>query len=149
MPDYVVSKVMEALNEHGKHVKGSKILILGLAYKANVDDDRESPSYRLMEKLEHLGAEVAYNDPCIPVIRPSREYAKYAGGDRPDLRGFDLISSHPPHEYREIDYPPRVPGWDTRKSCGRGAVSSAGRRAIPSPVLHPPLQPSSFASDLR
>jgi len=106
MPDYVVSKVMEALNEHGKHVKGSKILILGLAYKANVDDDRESPSYRLMEKLEHLGAEVSYHDPCIPVIRPSREYARFAGRKSVAIsRGFDLILIATPHdEYRTIDF---------------------------------------------
>ena|SRR3989304_2625224 len=71
-------KVMKALNDHNKTVKGAKILLLGLAYKANVDDDRESPSYRLMEKLEELGAEVSYNDPYIPVIRLTREYAKYA-----------------------------------------------------------------------
>ncbi len=79
MPDYVVGKVMLALNDAGKAVRGSRILLLGLAYKANVDDDRESPSYRLMEKLEEMGAEVSYNDPYIPVIRPSREYARYAG----------------------------------------------------------------------
>ena len=69
MPDYVVSKVAEALNNIGKPVKGSKILMLGLAYKANVDDDRESPSYRLMEKLEEMGAIVSYNDPYIPAIK--------------------------------------------------------------------------------
>ena len=68
MPDYVVEKVMKTLNDHCKTVKGSKILLLGLAYKANVDDDRESPSYRLMDKLEDLGAEVFYNAPYIPVI---------------------------------------------------------------------------------
>jgi UDP-N-acetyl-D-glucosamine dehydrogenase len=56
----------------GKSVKGSKILILGLAYKANVDDDRESPSYRLMEKLEEMGAKVDYNDPYIPVIKKNK-----------------------------------------------------------------------------
>ena len=117
MPDYVVSKVMEALNEHGKHVKGSKVLILGLAYKANVDDDRESPSYRLMEKLERLGAEVSYHDPCIPVIRPSREYARFAGRRSvPISGGFDLILVATPHdEYREIDYAALgVPVVDTR-----------------------------------
>jgi len=117
MPDYVVSKVMEALNAQGKHVKGSRILILGLAYKANVDDDRESPSYRLMEKLERLGAEVAYNDPCIPVIRPSREYAKYAGRRSVAVsKDFDLILVATPHdEYRAIDFAALgVPVVDTR-----------------------------------
>ena len=65
MPNYVVSKVAKALNNVGKPVKGAKILLLGLAYKANVDDDRESPSYRLLEKLEEMGAVVSYNDPYI------------------------------------------------------------------------------------
>ncbi len=62
MPDYVISKVADALNDEGKAVKGAKILILGLAYKANVDDCRESPSFVLMEKLEAKGATVDYND---------------------------------------------------------------------------------------
>lgn len=71
---------------------GSKILILGLAYKAKVDDCRESPSYRLMEKLEELGAEVGCNDPYIPIIPPSREYAKYAGRHSQPINSFhDLI----------------------------------------------------------
>ena len=65
MPDYVVSKVILALNDAGKPVKGSHVLMLGLAYKANVDDDRESPSYRLMEKLEGMGAIVSYNVPVL------------------------------------------------------------------------------------
>lgn len=105
MPDYVVTKVMLALNDHGKAVKGARILILGLAYKANVDDDRESPSYRLMEKLEELGAEVSYNDPFVPVIRPSREYARYAGKTSVEVNGeFDLLLVATPHdEYLKKD----------------------------------------------
>ena len=62
MPDYVISKVGDALNNDGKAIKNSKVLILGLAYKANVDDCRESPSFVLMEKLEAKGARVDYND---------------------------------------------------------------------------------------
>ena len=73
MPDFVIQRSMEVLNEFRKPMKGSRILILGLAYKANVDDDRESPSYFLMEKLEANGAIVDYNDPYIPVIRLTRE----------------------------------------------------------------------------
>ncbi len=117
MPDYVVSKVMEALNDQGKHVKGSKILLLGLAYKANVDDERESPSYRLMEKLEHMGAQVSYNDPCIPAIRPTREYAKFAGRKSVAVsRDFDLILIATAHdEYRKIDFASLgIPVVDTR-----------------------------------
>ena len=79
MPDHVLAKVGEALNSVGKPIKGSKILLLGLAYKANVDDDRESPSYILIEKLEGKGARVDYHDPYIPVIRPSREHSHLAG----------------------------------------------------------------------
>ena len=94
------------MNAVGKHLKGSKILILGLAYKANVDDDRESPSYHLMEKLEEMGASVSYNDPYIPEIKLKREYAKYAGKKSTDISsGFDLILIATAHdEYRKIDF---------------------------------------------
>jgi len=72
MPEYVVSRVIDALNDTGKPVKGSRILILGVAYKADVDDDRESPSYAIMESLEGRGAIVTYNDPHVPEIRRGR-----------------------------------------------------------------------------
>lgn len=117
MPDYVVKKVIDALNDVGKPLKDSKILILGLAYKANVDDNRESPSYRLMEKLEHLGAIVYYNDPYIPVIRPTREFAKYAGRKSSDIHDkYDLLLISTPHdEYKSIDFESfGIPVVDTR-----------------------------------
>lgn len=117
MPDYVVAKVMKALNDAGKAMKGAKILILGLAYKANVDDDRESPSYRLMEKLEALGAKVSYNDPYIPVIRKSREYGKYAGRKSVRISGaYDCILVATAHdEYRDVDFKSfGIPVVDTR-----------------------------------
>src|SRR5438046_989154 len=79
MPDYVVNRVAEALNSQRKPLYGSKVLVLGLAYKPNVDDDRESPSYRLLEMLKERGAEVEYYDPYIPVIRPTRAYPHWAG----------------------------------------------------------------------
>lgn len=72
MPDYVVSKLAAALNADCKSVKGSRILVLGIAYKKNVDDMRESPSVILMEKLRDLGADVAYSDPHIPVFPKMR-----------------------------------------------------------------------------
>ncbi len=105
MPDYVVSKVVMALNNAKKHVKGAKILLLGLSYKANVDDDRESPAYRLMEKLEDMGARVSYNDPHIPVIKPTREFAKFAGRRSVKITGsHDLILIVTAHdEYSKID----------------------------------------------
>ena len=81
MPDYVVSRVMEGLNGQGKAVNGSRILVLGIAYKKNVDDMRESPSVVLMEKLQDLGAEIAYSDPHIPVFPKLRKHS------------FDLVST--------------------------------------------------------
>lgn len=74
MPYFVVQRVIEALNDHGKSLKGAKVLLLGVAYKKNVDDDRESPSYKLMELLQAKGAEISYNDPHIPVLCASRKY---------------------------------------------------------------------------
>jgi UDP-N-acetyl-D-glucosamine dehydrogenase len=79
MPNYVVARVMEALNAERKAVNGSKILLLGLAYKANVDDMRESPTFILLDLLKQRGAEVAYYDPYIPVITPTREHANWTG----------------------------------------------------------------------
>ena len=79
MPDYVVHRAMEALNSRGKPVKGSKVLLLGLAYKANVDDMRESPTFALLDGFKRLGAEVAYYDPHVPVVGPTREHMNWAG----------------------------------------------------------------------
>lgn len=74
MPDYVITRLMEGLNKHKKALNGSKILILGAAYKKNVDDMRESPSLHLIEKLNEKNANVDYNDPYIPVFPKLRSY---------------------------------------------------------------------------
>ena len=74
MPDYVVAKIAAALNRERKAIKGSRILVLGIAYKKNVDDMRESPSVILMEKLRDMGAEISYSDPHIPVFPKLREH---------------------------------------------------------------------------
>lgn len=74
MPDYVMMKLAGALNDRCKPMKGSKILVLGIAYKKNVDDMRESPSVILMEKLRDAGAEIAYSDPHIPTFPEMREH---------------------------------------------------------------------------
>lgn len=74
MPDYVISKVISALNTRQKSVSGSQILILGIAYKKNVDDMRESPSVVIMEKLQDLGAQVSYSDPHVPSFPQMREH---------------------------------------------------------------------------
>ncbi len=74
MPHYVVTRVMEALNDHRKSLKGSKVLVLGLAYKPDIDDVRESPSLELIELLKEKGAKVDYNDPYIPQTHKQRDY---------------------------------------------------------------------------
>jgi UDP-N-acetyl-D-mannosaminuronate dehydrogenase len=79
MPRYVVEKLQHALNERAKPVKGSRVLILGIAYKRDIDDDRESPAYEILELLESLGAEVSYHDPHVPRIPPTRRHRSKAG----------------------------------------------------------------------
>lgn len=79
MPEYVVRRTMLALNDRGRAVRGSRILLLGLAYKADVDDMRESPTFELMDRFEALGAEVSYHDPHVPVVGPTREHARWKG----------------------------------------------------------------------
>jgi UDP-N-acetyl-D-glucosamine dehydrogenase len=74
MPGYVVSRIADALNERGKPVKGSKILLLGMAYKKDVDDPRESPGFELMDLLMKKGAQVEYNDPHIRILPARRRY---------------------------------------------------------------------------
>ncbi len=74
MPRYVVGKVAQALNQEGKALKGSRVLVLGLAYKANIDDDRESPSYEILELLRESGARIDYCDPFFPVARKGRKH---------------------------------------------------------------------------
>jgi UDP-N-acetyl-D-glucosamine dehydrogenase len=74
MPKWVIGKVTDALNERGKALRGSRILVLGVAYKKNVDDPRESPSIELMELLQAKGALIDYSDPHIPVFPRMREH---------------------------------------------------------------------------
>lgn len=120
MPDHVVRTAFEALNADSKPVKGSRILILGLAYKANVDDDRESPTYKLIEKFEAHGAVVAYHDPHVPVIPRTREHAAYAGRRSvTDItHDHDLIVLATAHDaYRSFDFRDfTIPLVDTRNA---------------------------------
>lgn len=110
MPDYVVHRVGDALNARRRSVNGSRILLLGLAYKPNVDDPRESPTFVLMDLLKKRGAEVAYYDPHIPVIGPMREHAAWTGlrsvaWNRETISGFDAIviaTAHDAINYKEL-----------------------------------------------
>jgi UDP-N-acetyl-D-glucosamine dehydrogenase len=79
MPARVVDKVLALLEAGGVSVVGARVLLIGIAYKANVDDDRESPGYVLWQLLEERGVVVTYHDPHVPVIRPSREHSHLAG----------------------------------------------------------------------
>ena len=74
MPSYVVNRTMLALNQHSKAVKGSKLLVLGLAYKPDVDDVRESPSFQIIQQLKALGADVDYHDPHVPHTPRTRKH---------------------------------------------------------------------------
>ena len=84
MPDYVITRLSEFLNEQRKPIKGSKICLLGVAYKKNVDDPRESPSFVLMEKLLERGAEVTYHDPHVSILPSMRKH------DLPEMKSIDL-----------------------------------------------------------
>jgi UDP-N-acetyl-D-glucosamine dehydrogenase len=110
MPEHVVHRVADALNDRRKALKGSRVLILGLAYKPNVDDERESPSYVLMDLLSERGAEVEYHDPYVPFIKPTREHWHWAGKKSIDwnagtIASFDLVliaTNHACVNYEEL-----------------------------------------------
>jgi UDP-N-acetyl-D-glucosamine dehydrogenase len=123
MPQFVISRTTEALNARRKAVNGSRVLVLGLAYKPNVDDERESPSYVLLDLLKERGAEVAYHDPYVPIIRPTREHPHWAGTrsigwDRATIEGFDAVivaTNHQSVNYQELaDWVPCI--VDTRNA---------------------------------
>jgi UDP-N-acetyl-D-glucosamine dehydrogenase len=110
MPLHVVRCLMDALNARKKSLANSKVLVLGLAYKPNVDDDRESPSYTLMELLAKKGAKVSYYDPYVPVIKMTREHPHWAGTKsvkwtRGEIGKFDAVlisTAHACVNYSEL-----------------------------------------------
>ena len=92
MPSWVVRKVQDCLNDHGKPLKGARILILGLSYKPDIDDMRESPTLELIRLLEEKGAVVEYHDPYIPVLPSTREYSNLKGRQSRSLsREYDCF----------------------------------------------------------
>ena len=123
MPQYVVQWVTEALNTRCKAINGSRILLLGLAYKADVDDMRESPTFILLDSLKERGANVAYYDPHVPVIRPTREHATWTGvksieWNQKSISSFDAVviaTAHQTVNYQELaDWCPCI--IDTRNA---------------------------------
>lgn len=125
MPDYVISKITSALNAAKKSVNGSHMLVLGIAYKKNVDDMRESPSVILMEKLRALGANVAYSDPHIPVFPKMREH-QFDLSSVPltpeSLSQYDCVLVATDHD--KVDY-------DMIKASAKLIVDSRGRYTEP------------------
>jgi UDP-N-acetyl-D-glucosamine dehydrogenase len=133
MPEHVVHRVADALNSRRKSINGSKILVLGVAYKPNVDDERESPSYVLMKLLEQRGAIVDYYDPFVPLIKPTREHSEFVGRksvewSRSTIETFDVVliaTNHSCVNYQELgDWAQCI--VDTRNAMG-GVPVAAGK----------------------
>jgi len=130
MPYYVVGKVMEALNSKGKSLKGSKVLVLGAAYKKDVDDMRESPSLRIIQLLSKRGAEVIYNDPHVPICMGHRHYPdinmKSVELTEEALKDSDmalLVTDHTSYDYAFIEKHAQCI-LDTRDAFGRNGINS-------------------------
>ncbi len=105
MPHYVVNKVFQALNSVSKPVKGAKVLILGVAYKRDVEDIRESPAFDVIKGLEKLGADVSYSDPYVPTLEPEGVMLRSVPLDERTLANCDcalIITDHKKFDYRTI-----------------------------------------------
>jgi UDP-N-acetyl-D-glucosamine dehydrogenase len=110
MPDYVVSRLIEALNAKQKPVNGSRILLIGVAYKADVDDMRESPTFALLDRIKALGGEVEFYDPYVLEIGPTREHANWQGKrsiqwNEQTIRSFDaavIVTAHSNVNYEQL-----------------------------------------------
>lgn len=128
MPRFVVSRVMDALNDHGKTLKGSKCLVLGAAYKPDIDDVRESPAMDVIALLQKKGALVSYHDPYIPHIH--HHYDGWEMGSVTDLMAavtdadcVIVVTNHKVYDYREIlDKAQLI--FDTRNAYGKIAKTS-------------------------
>jgi len=123
MPDYVIQKIIFALNREGKSLKNSRILLLGLAYKKNIDDTRESVTFKIMELLEEKEAVTDYNDPYIPQIKPTRKYKQFAGKKSVALKTINqydcvvILTDHASYDFKTIADESKVI-VDTRNACG-------------------------------
>lgn len=131
MPQKVIARTVQALAAQKKVLRGAKVLILGLAYKANVDDDRESPSYVLMNLLKARGANVFYHDPHVPVIRKTREHPQWTGTksvrwNRKTISSFDAVlisAAHAAVNYQQLaDWSPLI--VDTRNVLAKYQVAA-------------------------
>jgi UDP-N-acetyl-D-glucosamine dehydrogenase len=108
MPYYVIEKTVEALNNQKKSLNGSRIMVLGIAYKKDIDDDRESPGYAIMKMLLEKGAVVTYNDPWIPKLQPTRKY-DFQMSSTPitpevlaEMDAMIIVTDHSDYDFAEI-----------------------------------------------
>jgi UDP-N-acetyl-D-glucosamine dehydrogenase len=107
MPYFVTDQIMIALNEHGKAMQGAKILILGIAYKKDVDDARETPAFKVIEILSKRGAQVDYNDPFIPIAPITRKYRLIRESIEltpENLRKYDCVVITTDHSVYDPDF---------------------------------------------
>ncbi|MCR9132610.1 MAG: nucleotide sugar dehydrogenase [bacterium] len=110
MPRYVVDRTIHALNIHKKAMNGSKVLVVGLAYKPDIDDMRESPTFKIFDLLKNKGAEVFYYDPFIPKILPTREHQEWTGTESVEwskevVSAFDVViisTNHSSIQYEKL-----------------------------------------------
>jgi len=106
MPYFVVENIVEAMSQHGKALNGSRILVLGLAYKRDIDDLRESPSLTIIELLQKRGARVEYNDPFFPSVGRGRKYAlNMTCTPLEQIPEFDcvvIVTDHSQYDYAAI-----------------------------------------------
>src|SRR5690554_5450169 len=107
MPEYVVSKLMDGLNQQGKSLKGSKVLVLGIAYKKNVDDMRESPSVEVLDRIRKKGAEVDYSDPHVSQFPGSKDYPFKLASipiTKNSLRSYDAVVVATDHDKFDFQF---------------------------------------------
>jgi len=129
MPRYVVQRVMEALNERGKPLKGSRVLVLGVAYKPDIDDIRESPALDVIGLLNQKGAHVEYHDPYIPHVRTHDGTLQLdsVADVMTAVRAADaviIVTNHKAYDYKAIlDAAQFV--FDSRNALGKLGVESA------------------------
>ncbi len=133
MPRYVVERTAEALDaQRGRGLNGAEVLVVGLAYKKNINDTRESPAFAVIELLERRGAHVSYHDPLVPEILPTRQHGELAGRrsvplDAETVRDFDAVIVVTDHD--AID-------WAALRSAARLLVDTRGRYPEDAGVVH-------------
>ena len=136
MPEYVVSRTADALNNEKKPLNGSKVLLMGLSYKEDVDDMRESPTFELLDLFSTRGSEVDYYDPHIPEIGPTREHAEWQGKqsvswDEGTISGYDVVIIVTNHQAFNLE---ELVAWAPLIVDTRNAIDKRGLKADSSKI---------------